>query len=414
MKVILITFLSLFLIVFTLFIFTFISSNTPYAGNDKSIADAGVENSKRLLSGSSIQPETGMSGENSAVAPQSSFEKSINNKTEDSINALNNTGQTNSNAGTNEPETGTVQIQNSGDKNSDNRNDAASDKSGADKPENTGTDHVSLPEGFKVRKIIYQSNRNGNEDLYSINLDGSGLQRLTDNPGNDLYPEVSPDGKKIAYTADINGIWQIVIMSPDGSNKIQITNNYFRSGYPSWSFNGKFIYFEGLIDGDWELFRINSDGSNQVRLTYNPYSHDWHPNGHPSENRVIFESGETGHENIFIMNHDGSGIVPIFTDGHRRRAADLSSNCRFITYTKYFGDNSEVYYMDLDTGIETRITENIEWDGHPAFTPDDKYIIFEQNINNIGIMTLYELATGRKITVTDATSSDSDGSALFE
>jgi TolB protein len=429
MKVISIIFLSFFLIILTLFIAAFSGGPAAASGKQETVSSAigfgaaearGLDNafegrinkssglyteelnSTQSDSGSSLQDKETPSGKN--TDSDLSIKENIGDSKDSSdtgIDTQDNSGQ------------GNVTLSSSPDETMDGKIQQTKDETVAATDSTSSDDKTIALKNYKVQKIVYQSNRNGNEDIYSINIDGTGLLRLTDNAGNDLYPEVSPDGKKIAYTADINGTWQIIIMEHDGSNKMQITNNGFRSGYPSWSYDGRYIFFEGFIDGDWEIFRTGSNGTGQVRLTYNSGSHDWHPNGHPNENRVLFESGQTGHESIYIMSHDGSGAMPLFGDGQRRRAADLSASCRLITYTKYFDDNSEVYFMDMAPGVETRVTDNVEWDGHPSFTPDDKYIVFEQNINGTGVMTLYEISTGKKITVTDATSSDSDGSALF-
>jgi TolB protein len=428
MKVISIIFLSFFLIILILFIVSFSGSSDTISDNPgtfsgigfKIVEGQGLDNAfeGKINKAAGLYAEefTGPQSDSGSSLQEQEKASGKNTGSDLSVKDTNEVSKDSSYTGTalqDNPSQGNDSQDSIVTEDTDGNTPQPQDGTGASKDTNEVDANVTVLKNYKVQKIVYQSNRNGNEDIYSINIDGTGLQRLTDNPGNDLYPEVSPDGQKIAYTADINGIWQIVIMGSDGSNKIQITNNDFRSGYPSWSFDGRYIFFEGFIDGDWELFRIGSDGSGQVRLTFNPGSHDWHPNGHPNENRVLFESGETGHESIYIMGYDGSDLTPLFGDGQRRRAADLSNNCRYITYTRYFDENSEVYFMDLATGAETRLTDNIEWDGHPAFTPDDRYIVYEQNINGTGVMTLYEIATGQKTTVTDATSSDSDGSALF-
>lgn len=267
---------------------------------------------------------------------------------------------------------------------------------------------------YLIKKVVYNSNRDGNENIYSININGTELTRLTDNSGNDLYPEASPDGKKIAYTSDIGGVWQIMIMDWDGENKRQITHNNFRSAYPAWSYDGKYIYFEAYIDGDWELFRIKSDGTEQKRLTFNPNSHDWHPNGHPYEYEIIYESGATGHENIYVMNHNGSGKRNIVSNGPRRRVPDVSSDGSKITYMRYSGKNSEIWIMDYNGQNETRLTDNPDWDGHPAFSPDDKYIVYEERKDSQEDLILLDLTTGEKINITNSPHNDKDASFLYQ
>ena len=269
-------------------------------------------------------------------------------------------------------------------------------------------------DGYSIRKVVFKSNRDGNYNIYSIDLDGSDWQRLTDNNGDDLYPEVSPDGKKIAYTADIGGVWQIMIMDWDGSGKRQITNNSYRSAYPAWSHDMKYIFFEAYLDGDWELFRINTDGSGQKRLTHNSGGHDWHPSAHPFDSKVIFESGMPGHDDIYIMNSDGSAVSRIFSRHERRRTPDMSPDSTKLTYTRYFGDNSEVYYADIRDQDEIRITTNGDWDGHPMFSPDGKLIVYEQRSGGKEDIIIYDIQTGQKTNITNTGYKDSDGCFMYQ
>ncbi|MEE8325049.1 MAG: DUF5050 domain-containing protein [Candidatus Humimicrobiaceae bacterium] len=272
----------------------------------------------------------------------------------------------------------------------------------------------SASSGYSMQKLVFKSNRDGNDNIYSINIDGSEWQRLTDYSGADLYPEASPDGKKIAYTSDIKGIWQIVIMDWNGQNKRQITHNSFRSAYPSWSYDMEYIYFEAFIDGDWELYRINSDGTGQKRLTHNSGGHDWHPSGHPFDTKIIFESGMPGHDDIYIMNHDGSKVSRIFNTHERRRTPDLSSDSTKLTYTKYLGNNSEVYYADIRDQNEIRITYNGDWDGHPMFSPDGKLIVYEESSGGKDDLIIFNIRTGEKINITNTGHKDSDASFMYQ
>ncbi|GAH54811.1 unnamed protein product, partial [marine sediment metagenome] len=64
--------------------------------------------------------------------------------------------------------------------------------------EESSVDQTPVPEdsqssasgGYTIKKLVFKSNRDGNDNIYSINLDGSDWQRLTDHNGGDLYPEV--------------------------------------------------------------------------------------------------------------------------------------------------------------------------------------------------------------------------------
>jgi TolB protein len=230
---------------------------------------------------------------------------------------------------------------------------------------------------YSIKKIVFTSNQTGYEDLFSINIDGSELTQLTDHPGQDNYPAVSHDGKKIAYTKDINGIWQIMVMDWDGKDKKQITNNPWRSGYPAWSFDGRFIYFEAYIEGSWEIYRMNSDGSNVKQLTFNPGADDWHPYSHPFRYQIIYESGTSRNEKLYIMDYNGKNIDKLPDANMRQRTPAISYDGQTIV----FSDNQSIYTMDLNGENLKKISGSLTSCRHPDISPDNKYITFEGNVD---------------------------------
>ncbi len=82
------------------------------------------------------------------------------------------------------------------------------------------TTHQSdtAPAGYGQR-IAFMSSRDGNWEVYAVNLDGSGLKRLTNDGARDGLPTWSPDGKSIAFVSDRSGSWAIWVMNADGSNQ---------------------------------------------------------------------------------------------------------------------------------------------------------------------------------------------------
>ncbi len=85
------------------------------------------------------------------------------------------------------------------------------------------------------QRIAFQSGRDGNLNIYVINVDGTGLRRLTDHPAADGRPAWSPDGQWIAFESDRDGKLDIYIMRPDGSDVRRITSNPGKNGWASWA-----------------------------------------------------------------------------------------------------------------------------------------------------------------------------------
>ncbi len=86
------------------------------------------------------------------------------------------------------------------------------------------------------RRMVFMRNRDENWDIYIVNADGSGLQRLTDDPGRDGLPAWSPDGRAIAFVSEQSGEWAVWVMLSDGRGQQKL---FVMEGSP-----------DGLVGGD--------------------------------------------------------------------------------------------------------------------------------------------------------------------
>ena len=136
-------------------------------------------------------------------------------------------------------------------------------------------------------RFVYHSNRSGNFDIYTSNIDGTDEIRLTFSSSLDLQPEWSPDGQKIAFSSDRNGNFDIYLINSDGAGGLfNLTNNSADDFTPDYSPNGTKISFESDLDNPAtnhsEIYTINVNGTNLNRVTTTPTSAtainpDWFP-----------------------------------------------------------------------------------------------------------------------------------------
>jgi Tol biopolymer transport system component len=85
----------------------------------------------------------------------------------------------------------------------------------------------------------------------------------------DHFPAWSPDGSRIAFVTDRDGNFEIYVMNVDGTNTINLTNNPATEFNPTWSPLGTKILFSTTRDGNSEIYSMNPDGTSQTRLTSN-------------------------------------------------------------------------------------------------------------------------------------------------
>ncbi|HKO95920.1 MAG TPA: S8 family serine peptidase [Pyrinomonadaceae bacterium] len=93
-----------------------------------------------------------------------------------------------------------------------------------------------------------------------------GYQRLTNSTG-DSRPRYSANGAKIVFQSTRDGQPEIYVMNSDGSGQTRLTNNPAWDTAPAWSPDGTKILFTSLRDGPSALYLMNADGTNQTRLT---------------------------------------------------------------------------------------------------------------------------------------------------
>ena len=231
------------------------------------------------------------------------------------------------------------------------------------------------------RRIAFKSRRNGNNELYVMNPDGSAQTRLTnssrvsegqpawsrdgtrllyrqtpDNPvtqnadiwqidvdpaapharpvlertGDERYPSYSPDGTKILFRGDLDlvdhsGDEELYVMDADGTNIAQLTHNNVFDSAPAFSPDGTRIAFESARDsGDplaLDIYVMNADGTDVRRLTTDP-AHDEGPIFSPDGTKIAFASLRSGQEDIWVMNADGTGLRQLTDDPARDESPD--------------------------------------------------------------------------------------------
>ncbi|MEN8762158.1 MAG: DUF4347 domain-containing protein, partial [Thiogranum sp.] len=202
---------------------------------------------------------------------------------------------------------------------------------------------------------------------------------LSNTGGTDTQPEWSPDGTKVAFVSDRSGDDEIYVVNADGSGLQQLTFNGFQDFDISWSKDGSKIAFASDRDGNMEIYTMNADGSAPNRVTFRPGSTDQRPEWSPDGTQFVFQSNRDGNWDIFTMNVDGSNPVNLTPGAGDESGPTWSPNGTKIAYRSYIGGNYDIYVMDADGGNKIRLTTHANVDNTPHWSPDGTKIVFETN-----------------------------------
>ena len=117
----------------------------------------------------------------------------------------------------------------------------------------------STAQRFESR-IVFVSNRDGNRDIYSMDVNENNLVQLTDHPAFDGYPACSPDGRRIAFISERGLTSDLYVMDSDGNNVIRLTHDNFFESRASWSPDGTRIAFSSFRwdAGNSELYAMDA------------------------------------------------------------------------------------------------------------------------------------------------------------
>jgi Tol biopolymer transport system component len=165
-------------------------------------------------------------------------------------------------------------------------------------------------------RIAFASARDGNSEIYVMNADGTDQTRLTSNPADDAAPAWAPgisscgaQRDEIAFESDRDGNYDIYAMRPDGSELVTLTNDSTEEFDPSWAPDCSAIAVDRVVQGNYDIFRLEVASGATTRLTSSP-EEDSRPAWSPDGRLISFTSMRDGHYEIYVANaRDGSGPV---------------------------------------------------------------------------------------------------------
>ena len=258
---------------------------------------------------------------------------------------------------------------------------------------NNGSSDTNPDLDSKLSTIVFNSNRMGNNDIYSMTNTGASIVRLTSAPQNEYDPAWSNSGVYIAYVIQWGSNTQIIRMKADGSEQVAISDASAHNAAPAWSPDDNQIAWVKSNSSGGAIWKMNSDGSNQHQITnYYPYMGGltWSPDG----TKIAFDADLDGDgwNELGIVNSDGSNLTIHLDNGGDMREIWVGSwsttgeriafsRVQYVAYnqTLYLDRTSiqytivsqpDSYNILIDTGYDL----NPDWQNPDIWPPSSRIL----------------------------------------
>ncbi len=161
--------------------------------------------------------------------------------------------------------------------------------------------------------LFFSAERGGRWELYAAapsNLaDLTQWRQLTRGYSPARAPALSRDGTRLAFQSRKDGNWEIYVLDLTSGDITRLTNDMAYDGAPTWSPDGKQVAFESYRSKDLDIWRMNADGTGLTNLTPDEPAYDFAPTWSPDGKTIVYVSWATGNKQLFSMTPDGKNRV---------------------------------------------------------------------------------------------------------
>jgi TolB protein len=234
-----------------------------------------------------------------------------------------------------------------------------------------------LPDGGAVAFLSW---RDGNSDIYVMDIVRGTLHNLTDNGAINGSFAFAPDGSRIAFESNKDGNTELYVMSVECSGIFipcgavhQLTDNETDSRYPVWSPDGQqiaYVYDVSFDNTDNEIYVMDVNSFESRNLTQDPADDNW-PSWSPRNHQIAFASNRGGSNEIYVASLDAARLQRLASPQLFYPGLVWSFDGRTIAFA-----GRHIYLADVNTGDVEQLTQADEAGNDPNWLPGDDEIAF--------------------------------------
>ncbi len=225
-------------------------------------------------------------------------------------------------------------------------------------------------------QLLFSSKRGERLSITAINLEGRDPVDIGGREWDNWDPSFAPDGERLAFVSSRSGRPEIYLMQLDGSGVQLVTNDLIRAviggpvniGSPAWSPNGRWIAFVvSEREGQSDIWLVNADGSAAVRLTRSG-AVDANPAWSPDSSQLAFVSTRDGNAEIYLADLASGEERNLTNSPFDENYPAWSLDGNWLAFSRYT-TNNEIFVMTVDGNYITNLTNHSSSDWAPVWTP---------------------------------------------
>ena len=239
--------------------------------------------------------------------------------------------------------------------------------------------------------ILFYSTRDNLPGWYLMKSDGSNVQRFKVSKSDQYQIKGITWFSKLQLfvvdLADKNQQEDLYLLDINGEIRQRLTDTLYGKSDVTYSSEAQKFAFV-CVESDLDICTVSKNGKNQLNLTHSP-SREISPQWSKTGDQIIFSSNRSGVPGIWIVNADGNGLKSLSTVAVPESDPQISPNGQKIAFQTQRDRSWEIYVMDLNGQNLVNLTKNSAIDTEPKWSPDGNFIAFlSDRDNRIGVYVM--------------------------